>query len=62
MVSALVEEAEKLVKEGVEARLAAADKGAAAEAEKDRRELLDAKGDDVNRSEARVSLIDKRLA
>jgi (E)-4-hydroxy-3-methylbut-2-enyl-diphosphate synthase len=61
MVSALVEEAEKLVKEGVEARLAAADKGAAAEAEKDRRELLDAKGEDVNHSEARVSLIDKRL-
>jgi (E)-4-hydroxy-3-methylbut-2-enyl-diphosphate synthase len=62
MVSALVEEAEKLVKEGVEARLAAADKGAAAEAERDRRELLDAKGDDVNHSEARVTLIDKRLA
>src|SRR6202165_5012852 len=62
MVSALVEEAEKLVKEGVEARLAAADKGAAAEAEKDRRELLDAKGDDANHSEARVQLVDKRLA
>jgi (E)-4-hydroxy-3-methylbut-2-enyl-diphosphate synthase len=62
MVSALVEEAEKLVKEGVEARLAAADKGAAAEAERDRRELLDARGDDVNHSEARVDLIEKRLA
>src|ERR1700694_588901 len=62
MVSALVEEAEKLVNEGVEARLAAADKGAAAEAEKDRRELLDAKGDDANHSEARVQLVDKRLA
>jgi (E)-4-hydroxy-3-methylbut-2-enyl-diphosphate synthase len=61
MVSALVEEAEKLVKEGVEARLAAADQGAAAEAERDRRELLDAKGDDVNNSEARVELIDRRL-
>ena len=60
--SALVEEAEKLVKEGVEARLAAADAGAAAEAEKDRRALLDAKGDDANHSEARVELIDKRLA
>jgi (E)-4-hydroxy-3-methylbut-2-enyl-diphosphate synthase len=62
MVSALVEEAEKLVKEGVEARLAAADKGAAAEAERDRRELLGAQGDDVNNSESRVDLIEKRLA
>jgi (E)-4-hydroxy-3-methylbut-2-enyl-diphosphate synthase len=61
MVSALVEEAEKLVKEGVEARLAAADKGAAAEAEKDRRALLDDKGDDANNSEARVELIEKRM-
>src|SRR6202011_454864 len=61
MVEALVEEAEKLVKEGVEARLAAADKGAAAEAEKDRRALLDAKGEDANQSEARVDLIEKRL-
>ncbi len=61
MVSALVEEAEKLVKEGVAARLAAADSGAAAEAEKDRMELLDAKGADANNSEAKVQLIDKRL-
>jgi (E)-4-hydroxy-3-methylbut-2-enyl-diphosphate synthase len=62
MVFALVEEATKLVREGVEARLAAADKGAAAEAEADRRDLLGARGDDVNDSEARVELIDKRLA
>jgi (E)-4-hydroxy-3-methylbut-2-enyl-diphosphate synthase len=62
MVSALVEEAEKLVKEGVAARLAAADKGAEAEAEADRAELLDAKGLDANSSEARVELIEKRLA
>ncbi|HET9691393.1 MAG TPA: flavodoxin-dependent (E)-4-hydroxy-3-methylbut-2-enyl-diphosphate synthase [Acidimicrobiales bacterium] len=61
MVSALVEEAEKLVKEGVAARLAAADTSAAAEAEKDRAELLDAKGSDANNSEARVDLIEKRL-
>jgi (E)-4-hydroxy-3-methylbut-2-enyl-diphosphate synthase len=40
MVSALVTEAERLVTEGVEARLAAADQGAAAEAEADRRALL----------------------
>ncbi|MCU4183751.1 flavodoxin-dependent (E)-4-hydroxy-3-methylbut-2-enyl-diphosphate synthase [Acidiferrimicrobium sp. IK] len=61
MVSALVEEAEKLVKEGVAARLAAADSGAAAEAEKDRMALLDDKGADANNSEAKVQLIDKHL-
>jgi (E)-4-hydroxy-3-methylbut-2-enyl-diphosphate synthase len=61
MVAALVEEAEKLVKEGVEARLAAADEHAAAEAEKDRLELLDAKGADANRSEAKVDLIEKKF-
>jgi (E)-4-hydroxy-3-methylbut-2-enyl-diphosphate synthase len=61
MVSALVEEAEKLVKEGVAARLAAADRGAEAEAEADRAALLDSKGLDANASEAKVELIDKRL-
>jgi (E)-4-hydroxy-3-methylbut-2-enyl-diphosphate synthase len=61
MVSALVEEAEKMVKEGVAARLAAADSGAAAEAEADRAALLDLKGDDANNSGARVDLIEKRL-
>ncbi|MDQ6783638.1 MAG: flavodoxin-dependent (E)-4-hydroxy-3-methylbut-2-enyl-diphosphate synthase [Actinomycetota bacterium] len=61
MVSSLVEEAEKLVAEGVTARLAAADKGAEAEAEKDRMALLDDKGDDANSSETLVQLIDKRL-
>ena len=57
MVAALVEEAEKLVAEGVDARLAAADAGAAAEAEADRQALLENKGADVNRSEATVELI-----
>ena len=61
MVDALVAEAEKLVAEGVEARLAAADRGAAAEAEADRKALLDLRGDDANQSETRVQLIDKRL-
>ena len=61
MVEALVAEAERLVAEGVEARLAAADAGAEAEAEADRRELLDAKGDDANASETRVDLIRKRF-
>jgi len=59
MVEALVAEAEKLVAEGVEARLAAADAGAEAEAEADRRELLEAKGD-ANASETRVELIRKK--
>ncbi len=62
MVAALVDEAEKLVKEGVDARLAAADAGAEAEAEADRRALFEAKGADVNRSEARVELIGRRLS
>jgi (E)-4-hydroxy-3-methylbut-2-enyl-diphosphate synthase len=61
MVSALVDEAEKLVKEGVDARLAAAAHGAAAEAEADRAALLDLRGDDANNSETRIELIDKRL-
>ncbi|HZT68101.1 MAG TPA: flavodoxin-dependent (E)-4-hydroxy-3-methylbut-2-enyl-diphosphate synthase [Acidimicrobiales bacterium] len=59
MVAALVEEAEKLVAEGIEARLAAADASAESEAESDRLALLEAKGDDVNHSEARVELIRK---
>lgn len=61
MVEALVSEAEKLVAEGVEARLAAADAGAEAEAEADRRELLDARGADANATETKVDLIRKRF-
>jgi (E)-4-hydroxy-3-methylbut-2-enyl-diphosphate synthase len=61
MVDALVVEAERLVAEGIEARLAAADAGAAAEAEADRRDLLAAKGSDANASEARVELIRKKF-
>ncbi len=61
MVEALVAEAEKLVAEGVDARLAAADRGAAAAAEADRAALLDLRGDDANSSETRIELIDKRL-
>jgi (E)-4-hydroxy-3-methylbut-2-enyl-diphosphate synthase len=61
MVAALIDEAEKLVKEGVEARLAAADSSAAAEAEADRLALLDEKGADANASEAKVELIRKRV-
>ena len=61
MVSALVDEAERLVKEGVEARLAARDHSAAAEAEADRRALLDEQGVDPNASEQRVEIIRKQV-
>ena len=61
MVAALVDEAERLVAEGVEARLAAADAGAAEEAERTRAELLDLQGDDPNAVEQRVELIHKEL-
>ena len=61
MVAALVEEAEKLVAEGIDARLAAADAGAEAEAEADRRMLLEAKGEDANHSAQKVELIRKTV-
>ena len=61
MVEALLAEARALVEEGVEARLAAADAGAAAEAELDRQALLESQGADANDSEARVELISKRV-
>ena len=61
MVEALLTEARLLVEQGVEARLAAADEGAAAEAERDRAELLDLQGDDANASEVAVELIRKSL-
>src|SRR2546423_1277006 len=60
MVHALVEWAELIQYGGVEAALARADKGAAAEAERDRAALLDAQGDDVNASEQRVELIKQK--
>ncbi len=57
MVQALVDEAERLVSEGVEARLAQADENAEAEAEADRRALLDATGADPNHSAAKIEII-----
>jgi (E)-4-hydroxy-3-methylbut-2-enyl-diphosphate synthase len=60
MVAALVEEAEKLVAEGVEARLAARDLSAEAEAEADRAALLDAKGLDANHSQEKIDRIRRR--
>ncbi|MCU1490487.1 MAG: 1-hydroxy-2-methyl-2-(E)-butenyl 4-diphosphate synthase [Acidimicrobiaceae bacterium] len=61
MVEALVAEAEKVVAEGIEARLAAADSNAEAEAEADRRLLFEEKGADANRSEEVVLKIRKHL-
>ena len=61
MVAALVEEAERLVAEGAEARLAAADVGAVEEAERNRVALLAEQGDDPNAVGQRVDLIRKEL-
>jgi len=61
MVEALVDEAKKLVEEGIEARLAAADAGAEAEAAADRAALLEAKGEDVNHASVRIAKIHKVL-
>ena len=62
MVEELVAEAERLVAEGVEARLAAADAGAEAEAEADRRELLDDTGADPNAAAVKIERIRQRVA
>jgi (E)-4-hydroxy-3-methylbut-2-enyl-diphosphate synthase len=61
MVEALVAEAEKLVAEGVEARLAAADDSAESEAEADRLELLEEKGADPNATAVRITHIRDRF-
>jgi (E)-4-hydroxy-3-methylbut-2-enyl-diphosphate synthase len=60
MVDALVAEAERLVAEGVEARLAARDASAEHEAELDRAALLDAKGLDANNASERIEAIRRR--
>jgi (E)-4-hydroxy-3-methylbut-2-enyl-diphosphate synthase len=57
MVDALVEEAERIVAEGVEARIAAADAGAEAEAARAREELLQIQGTDVNAAGERIDRI-----
>ncbi len=62
MVDALVAEAERLVAEGVEARLAAADSSAAAEAEADRQALLEEGGGDPNAAEVKIEKIRRRVA
>ena len=60
MVQALVEEAKKIAEEGVEARLAARDISAAAEAEADRATLLDLKGADANNAQLKIENIRRR--
>ena len=60
MVEALVEEAQKIAKEGIEARLAARDESAEAAAAADRAELLDAKGADANNATQVIERIRRR--
>ncbi len=60
MVEALVEEAKKIVEQGVEARLAARDLSAEAEAAADRADLLDAKGNDANNAGLKIERIRRR--
>lgn len=57
MVAALVEEAERIVAEGIDARLAAADAGAQEEAARVRAELLAEQGSDVNDVEVKIAHI-----
>src|SRR3954453_19453057 len=54
MVDALVDEAERIMAEGIEARLAAADENAAAIAEATREELLQIQGLDVNQTGEKI--------
>ena len=57
MVDALVDEGERIMAEGIEARLAAADEGAEAEAERTRDELLQIQGTDANKSDEKIEKI-----
>jgi len=57
MVDALVDEGERIMAEGIEARLAAADEGAEAEAERTREELLQIQGTDANQADQKIEKI-----
>jgi (E)-4-hydroxy-3-methylbut-2-enyl-diphosphate synthase len=57
MVAALVEEAERIVEEGIDARLAAADTDAEAIAAADREQLVELRGVDANHAEERIERI-----
>ena len=61
MVDALVEWAAIIAEGGVDEALRRKDDSAAAEAEKDRAELLDVQGADANDAEAKVEIIRKKL-
>jgi (E)-4-hydroxy-3-methylbut-2-enyl-diphosphate synthase len=61
MVEALVDEAKKIIAEGIEARLAARDVTAEAAAEADRAELLDARGVDANNAQVRIDKIRRQV-
>ncbi len=61
MIEELLSEAKKLMEEGVEARLAAADPNAEAEAKADREALFELRGPDVNSSGQKIERIRKRL-
>jgi (E)-4-hydroxy-3-methylbut-2-enyl-diphosphate synthase len=57
MVEALVDEAKKIIEEGVEARLAARDQSAEKEAAADRAALLDDRGADANNAQVKIDKI-----
>ena len=57
MVQALVDEAEKIMEEGIEARIAAADENAAAIAEATREELINIQGLDANHADEKIAKI-----
>jgi (E)-4-hydroxy-3-methylbut-2-enyl-diphosphate synthase len=57
MVEALVDEAKKIIEEGVEARLAARDQSAEKEAAADRAALLDDRGADANNAQIKIDKI-----
>jgi (E)-4-hydroxy-3-methylbut-2-enyl-diphosphate synthase len=61
MVDALVDEAKKIIAEGIEARLLARDVTAEAEAEADRAALLDDRGVDANRTQERIDKIRRQV-
>jgi (E)-4-hydroxy-3-methylbut-2-enyl-diphosphate synthase len=61
MVEALVEEAKKIIEEGVEARLAARDQSAEKEAADDRAALLDDRGADANNAQIKIENIRRQV-
>jgi (E)-4-hydroxy-3-methylbut-2-enyl-diphosphate synthase len=61
MVEALVDEAKKIIEEGVEARLAARDQSAESEAAADRAALLDDRGADANNAQVKIDRIRRQV-